>query len=54
MSRKHVVLFNHPALKIGWGYTGLTIFDTEAEAEAAMARLQTKNPDVEYRLDVFG
>jgi hypothetical protein len=54
MTEKHVVLFNVPDWDVGWGYSRQTIFDTEEEAEIEMARLQSKNPDVQYRLDVFG
>jgi len=52
---RYVVLFNVPEWEDReWGYTGLTVFDTRHEAVGAMATLRRKNPDTDYKLEVFG
>ncbi|MFC7199551.1 hypothetical protein [Halospeciosus flavus] len=51
---KYVVLFNVPEWQEGWGYSKNTLFDTRHDAAGAMARLARLNPDVDYKLDVFG
>lgn len=51
---KYVVLFRDPAIDGGWGYSGLTVFESRHEAVGKLAILRRINPDVDYRMTVFG
>lgn len=47
----YAVMFKHPSTGDSWGYTGLTVRETLAEAVALRTKLQAQNPDTPYKVE---